>query len=401
MNSRYHLESHTIEMPKVIIGMHAIEKLRNVVTCFGRRALIVTGRSAMESGRVKIIEDKLKEADVDYVIYSNVNPEPTVSQAEELAKYINKIVEGPNKIDLVIGFGGGSSLDMAKVASLASANPKPIRQYIGVEKVSRKGIPLILVPTTAGSGSEVSKSIVLAIEKEEIKDAIVSENVMADVAMVDPYLTTTMNPKLTAITGIDALSHAIEAYMSLSANGFTDPLALKAISLVSTNLRKAYSNGSDIEARRAMSEAAMLAGLAFSNAGNCAGHAAAYAFAVKYKVPHGMACGISLPYVMKFNMLAIPERLADVAVAMGIRSEGLSMRELAQLAVAEVIDLLMDLDLPTTLEEVGVPEEDVVKLSEKMLKITRLIELNPRRIGPEEARKIFKIMWHGDVETKI
>ncbi|MEM0217328.1 MAG: iron-containing alcohol dehydrogenase [Candidatus Nezhaarchaeales archaeon] len=398
MNSRYHLGSHTIKMPKVIIGMHAIEKLSDVVTCFGRRALIVTGRSAMESGRVKIIEDKLKEAGVDYVIYSNVNPEPTVSQAEDLAKYVNEIVEGPSKIDLVIGFGGGSSLDMAKVASLASVNPKPIRQYIGVEKVSRKGVPMILVPTTAGSGSEVSKSIVLAIEKEEIKDAIVSENVMADVTIVDPYLTMTMDPKLTAITGIDALSHAIEAYMALSANGFTDPLALKAISLISTNLRKAYSNGSDVEARRAMSEAAMLAGIAFSNAGNCAGHAAAYAFAVKYKVPHGIACGISLPYVMKFNMLAIPERLADVAVAMGIRSEGLSVRELAQLAVAEVIDLLIDLDLPTTLEEIGVPEEEVVKLSEKMLKITRLIELNPRRIGPSEAKRIFEAMWHGDVE---
>ncbi|MEM0320173.1 MAG: iron-containing alcohol dehydrogenase, partial [Candidatus Nezhaarchaeales archaeon] len=233
-----------------------------------------------------------------------------------------------------------------------------------------------------------------------VKDAIVSENVMANVAIVDPNLTITMSPRLTAITGMDALSHAIEAYMSLGANAFTDPLALEAISLIFTNLRKAYSNISDIEARKAMSEAAMLAGLAFSNAGNCAGHAAAYAF-VRYRVPHGIACGISLPYVMKFNMLAIPERLADIAIAMGVRGEGLSVRELAQLAITEVIDLLMDLDLPTTLEEVGVPEEDISKLSEKMLKITRLVELNPRKIGSKEAKKIFEIMWHGDVEAKI
>lgn len=400
MGLRY-LKISIIKVPKVIMGMYAIEKLGEVAAGFGKRALVVTGKGAIESGRVKVIEEKLEEIGIDYVVYGNVKPEPTVSQAEELAKYVNEIVESPNKIDFIIGFGGGSSLDMAKVASLASINPKPIKQYLGIEKVPRRGLPLILIPTTAGSGSEVSKSIVLVVEDEDIKDAIVSEKVVADVAIVDPYLTMTMSPRLTAITGVDALSHAIEAYMSLGANAFTNPLALEAISLISANLRRAYSNGGDVEARRAMSEAATLAGVAFSNAGNCAGHAAAYAFAVKYGVPHGVACGISLPYVMKFNMLAIPERLANVAVAMGIRSEGLSVRELAQLASAEVIDLLMDLDLPTTLEEVGVPEEDIVKLSEKMLKITRLLELNPRRVGFEEARKIFDIMWRGDLETKI
>jgi alcohol dehydrogenase class IV len=302
-------------------------------------------------------------------------------------------------MDFVIGFGGGSSLDMAKVASLASENPRPIEQYIGVDRVPRKGLPLILVPTTAGSGSEASKSIVLV--KDEIKDGIVSEKVMADLAIVDPMLTVTMPPNLTSMTGIDALSHAIEAYMSINANAFTDPLALKAISMISTNLRRAYSNGSDLDARKAMSEAALLAGLAFSNASNCAGHAAAYAFAAKYGVPHGMACGISLPYVMKFNILAIPEKLADVAIAMGVEGEGLGTRELAQLAIAEVIDLLTDLGLPTSLQEIGVPEEDVVKLAEDMLKVTRLLEANPRRVGPEEARKIFEVMWHGDVEAKL
>lgn len=383
------------------MGVHAIERLKEVVTSFGKRALIIAGRDAIESSRVKIVEDELEEAHIDYTIYSNVSSEPTVNQAEELAKYVNEVVEDPRKIDLVIGFGGGSSLDMAKVASLASVNPRPVEQYVGIERVPRKGLPLILIPTTAGSGSEVSKSIVLVVDREEMKDAIVSENVIADVAIVDPYLTMTMSPGLTAITGVDALSHAIEAYMSLGANAFTDPLALEAVSLISTSLRRAYSNGSDVEARKAMSEAATLAGLAFSNAGNCAGHAAAYAFAVKYRVPHGMACGISLPYVMKFNMLAIPERLADVAIAMGVRSEGLNVRELAQLAVAEVIDLLMDLDLPMSLEDAGVPEGDIVKLSERMLKITRLLELNPRRIGFEEARRIFEAMWHGDVEAKI
>jgi alcohol dehydrogenase class IV len=237
--------------------------------------------------------------------------------------------------------------------------------------------------------------------KDEIKDGIVSEKVMADLAIVDPVLTITMSPHLTSITGIDALSHAIEAYMSINANAFTDPLALKAISMISANLRRAYSNGGDLDARKSMSEAALLAGLAFSNASNCAGHAAAYAFAAKYGVAHGVACGIALPYVMKFNALAIPERLADVAIAMGVEGEGLSTRELAQLAIAEVIDLLTDLDLPTSLQEIGVPEEDVVRLAENMLKMTRLLEVNPRRVGLEEARKIFEVMWHGDIEAKI
>jgi alcohol dehydrogenase class IV len=385
-------------MPEVIVGIDAVKKLSEVTKTFGNRALVVAGRNSLESGRIKVIEDELAKAGVRFTVYSDFEPEPTLSQAEKLAEYVGRVLS-LEKMDFVIGFGGGSSLDMAKVASLASENPRPIEQYIGVDRVPRKGLPLILVPTTAGSGSEASKSIVLV--KDEIKDGIVSEKVMADLAIVDPMLTVTMPPNLTSMTGIDALSHAIEAYMSINANAFTDPLALKAISMISTNLRRAYSNGSDLDARKAMSEAALLAGLAFSNASNCAGHAAAYAFAAKYGVPHGMACGISLPYVMKFNILAIPEKLADVAIAMGVEGEGLGTRELAQLAIAEVIDLLTDLGLPTSLQEIGVPEEDVVKLAEDMLKVTRLLEANPRRVGPEEARKIFEVMWHGDVEAKL
>ena len=392
------LKTFKVKMPEVVVGVNTVKRLSEVAKAFGNKALLVTGRSSLESGRVKAIEDELMRTGVDFTIYSDFKPEPTLDQAEKLAEYVSRTLSR-EKVDFVVGFGGGSSLDMAKVASLAFANPRPIEQYMGVDRVPRKGLPLILIPTTAGSGSEVSGSIVLV--RGGIKDGIVSEKVMADLAIVDPALTVTMPPHLTSITGIDALSHAIEAYMSINANAFTDPLALKAISMISASLRKAYSNGSDLDARKAMSEAALLAGLAFSNASNCAGHAAAYAFAAKYGVPHGMACGISLPYVMKFNLLAIPERLADVAIAMGVEGEGLSTRELAQLAIAEVIDLLTDLDLPTSLQEIGVPEGDVVKLAENMLKMTRLLEANPRRVGPEEARKIFEVMWHGDVEAKL
>lgn len=384
-----------------MVGLNSVKKLNEGLRNFGKRALVIAGRNAVESGRLKVVEAELVEAEVDYIVYSDYGPEPTIGQAEKVFDYVAELVKSDMKIDFIIGFGGGSSLDMAKTASLASANPKPLKQYIGVERVPKKGLPLILIPTTAGSGSEVSKSIVLIDEREEIKDSIVSENVTADLAVVDPLLTITMNPRLTAITGIDALSHAIEAYMSLKANAFTDSLALKAISLISTNLRRAYSNGENIEARRAMSEAALLAGLAFSNSSNCIGHAIAYSFAAKYRIPHGMACGISLPYVMKFNMLAIPERLAEIAIAMGLEEGGLSSRELAQLAIAEVFDLITDLDLPTTLEEMGVPEEDVIKLAEKALRITRLVEANPRKLSLEDARKIFETMWRGDLETKI
>jgi len=392
------LRTYKIKMPEVIVGAGAAKELGEVAKAFGRRALIVAGRGSLESGRIKAIEDELTRTGVDFIVYSDFDPEPTLGQAEKLAEYLGRVLSHEG-VEFVVGFGGGSSLDMAKIASLASANPRPVEQYMGVDRVPRKGLPLILIPTTAGSGSEVSKSIVLT--RDGIKDSIVSEKVMADLAIVDPVLTITMSPHLTSITGIDALSHAIEAYMSINANAFTDPLALKAISMISANLRRAYSNGGDLDARKSMSEAALLAGLAFSNASNCAGHAAASAFAAKYGVAHGVACGIALPYVMKFNALAIPERLADVAIAMGVEGEGLSTRELAQLAIAEVIDLLTDLDLPTSLQEIGVPEEDVVRLAENMLKMTRLLEVNPRRVGLEEARKIFEVMWHGDIEAKI
>ena len=398
MSSFRGFRAFKIKMPEVLVGVDAVKKLGEVARAFGNRALVVAGRGSLESGRIKAIEDELTRTGIDFTVYSDFKPEPTLDQAEKLAEHVGQVLSR-ERVDFVIGFGGGSSLDMAKVASLASANPRPVEQYMGVERVPRKGLPLILVPTTAGSGSEASKSIVLV--RDGMKDDIVSERVMADLVIVDPVLTTTMPPTLTSITGINALSHAIEAYMSINANALTDSLALKAISMISTNLRRAYSNGSDLEARKAMSEAALLAGLASSNSSRCAGHAAANAFAAKYGVPHGMACGISLPYAMMFNMLAIPERLADVAIAMGVEGKGLSAKELAQLAIAEVVDLLTDLDLPTSLQEIGVPEEDVTKLAENMLKMTRLLEANPRRVGPKEAKKMFEAMWHGDVEAKL
>ncbi|MCS7139374.1 MAG: iron-containing alcohol dehydrogenase [Candidatus Nezhaarchaeota archaeon] len=400
MASPHEFRGFSLRLPsKVIVNMGSIELLGHVARNFGRRCLVVAGRQTTESGRLKVVEERLIDVGVDYDVYDAFPPEPTFSHAEELAEYVDNIMKSKG-FAFVVGFGGGSSLDMAKVASLASVNPRPIEQYIGVERVPRKGLPLILIPTTAGSGSEVSRSIVLVKEQEEIKESIVSGNLVADVAIVDPKLTITMNPKLTAITGIDALSHAIESYMSLKANTFTDPLALEAISLISANLRRAYSNGDDLEARRAMSEAALLAGLAFSNASNCAGHAAAYSFAVRYNIPHGAACGVALPYIMRFNMLAIPERLADIAVAMGVSGE-LSIRELAQLAVSEVLDLLTDLNMPTSLEELGVPQKDIVELADKMMKMTRLLEANPRKVSFNDARKILESMWHGDVESKI
>ena len=386
--------------PQVVLGCGAVERVGGLAKLFGERALVVTGRGAVESKRVDRVLKPLEEAGVQVEVYGEVEPEPDMSLAERVAEHARRLAESRG-LDVVVGFGGGSSLDMAKIASIAPLNRDPVRSYVGVDKVPRKGLPLILIPTTAGSGSEVSRVAVVISEEDEVKVGVVSDNVVADVAIVDPELTVTMNPKLTASTGVDALSHAIEAYMSLGANSYTDPLALEAVSLISWGLRRAYADGEDLEARAAMSEAALLAGLAFSNAGNCAGHAAAYAFAVKYRVPHGVSCGIALPYIMKFNSLAVPERLADIAVAMGVEVSGLSVREAAQLAVAEVYDLLLDLNLPTTLEDVGVPEEDIMSLASNMLKSRRMLDVNPRKVGVEEARRIFEAMWHGDVESKL
>jgi len=253
---------------------------------------------------------------------------------------------------------------------------------------------MILIPTTSGTGSEITMNAVVKAETDSIKTGIVSQHLLADIAIVDPCLTLTMPPKSTAATGLDALSHAVESLMSVDSNPMTESIALEAVGLIFSNLRAAYQKGDDVAARRNMALASTMAGAAFGNAGVCAGHAAAYAFAVKCRIPHGISCAIALPYIMEYNAPACMSALAAISKTLG--SQGRTIERDAFDAVEAVRNLMKDVDIPLSLRELGVKGESIPKLAEDLLKSGRLLAHNPRPITLKDAEALFTRIHLGE-----
>lgn len=383
----------TFQCPtKVIFGIGAVEEVgEEAKKLGGEKALIVTSPTPVRLGLAGKVRNLLEKEKFTVDVFDKVEPEPTL----ELANTISKIVR-EKEYDLIVGIGGGSALDLAKVASIMATNHGDVKDYLGIGKVGKPGLPKILIPTTAGTGSEVTQGAVLTSKETFEKIGIISKYVWADVAIVDPLMSMDMPPRLTAITGIDALSHAVEAYMSKNRSEISNALALQAIQLIVKNLPVAFSEGNNLQARYNMSLAALLGGIVVDpiNAGACAGHAAAYAFAAKYNVPHGVSVGITLPYIMEYNMPVCLEEFRNIAQAFGEKVEALSPLQAAEKAVINIKKLIGEtLGLPTRLRDVNVPQEAAEDLAENMLKITRLLTANPREISKKEAVELFKKMW--------
>ncbi|MCX8170794.1 MAG: iron-containing alcohol dehydrogenase, partial [Candidatus Bathyarchaeota archaeon] len=353
------------------------------------RVLLVTDHNLRALGVTRDVEKALSEEGLVFEVFSDVEAEPSIGVAERVAEFARN-----GRYDVVIGVGGGSVLDMAKIASIAPTNPGSMRSYIGVDLVKKNGLPKILMPTTAGTGSEVTRVAVITLEDEEVKSAIISPYLLSDVAIVDPKLTFSMPQKIAASTGLDALSHALEAVMAVNANPITDALALQAIRIIYENLPRSYRIG-DAESRVNMSLGSLMAGMAFANSWVCLGHALAYSFSVAYKLPHGISCGLSLPYAFKYNMPAILHKIPRIAEAVGISEEKATGEKLGKLILYKLLSMLKDLNVPNSLKDIGVPESSVEKIADKLLTLTRLIRANPRNITREDALKLVAEMWRG------
>lgn len=349
-----------------------------------RRALIVTDPGIVEAGLVSTVEESLKEAKVRYTVFDGVEAEPRIQVVDACLERIKG-----QRIECVIGIGGGSSLDIAKLASVMITNTPPVTQYFGIDLIPKRGIPTIMLPTTAGTGSEVTAIAILSDEKERLKKGIVSQFLIPTVALLDPELTLGLPPSITASTGMDALIHAMEAYISVNATELTDLLACRAMELIFDNLRTAYCRGDNIEARSGMLEGSLLAGISFANAGVTAVHAFAYPIGAEYHIPHGVANTLMLPAVMEFNMVSRLEKFAYMAEIFQESTEGLSLREAAQRAIEAIRALAQDIRVPQKLSEFGVKEEDVPRLAEGVLKVTRLLANNPRTVTLEDAKEIY------------
>ena len=371
---------------RILFGIGAVEKTGPEAQLLkAKKVLIITDPGVIQVGLLESVEKSLQSVGLPFVIFDDVEPDPRIEVVEKSVEKAKK--EG---IDLIIGFGGGSSLDIAKVTSILVTNPGKIDSFFGIDLVPHSGIPVILVPTTAGTGSEVTPIAILSDTKEKLKKGIVSPFLFPEVAIVDPKLTIGLPPSVTAFTGMDALTHAIEACYSINATDLSDLLAFRAMELISKNLRMAYAHGENLVARSNMMEGSLLAGIAFANAGVGAVHAFAYPLGGEFHLAHGLINTLMLPYVMRYNILGCPYKFAQMAKAFGEKVEGLSELDGAETAVKFVERLSDDIRVPRRLRDIGIPEKAIPGLAEAAMKVTRLLANNPRKITLEDAVAIYK-----------
>jgi len=351
----------------------------------GSRILILTDKGIKAAGLADFVQGLLEGEGLAVEICAEVEPEPPIESFEHCLQ-----VAREGQFDLFIGLGGGSSMDMAKSVSVMMTNPGSVQDYFGVDKVQQPGLPKIAVPTTAGTGSEVTPIAILTDTAKQLKIGVVSPYLIPDVSIVDPQMTETMPPHVTAATGMDALTHAIESYTSLKANPLTDALAIQAIILIARSLRTAVANGADQAAREDMALGSLLAGMSFANASVTATHALAFPLGGKFDLPHGVANGLMLPYVMEFNCVGNLVKFAHIARLLGERTEGLSLRQAAIQAAKSVRSLEKDIGVPQRLREVNVPEEAIPELAAGAFTVTRILQNNPRHMTLEDIEAIYR-----------
>lgn len=372
--------------PRLIIGPGSINQLpEEIGRLNGKRVVLVTDPGLVQSGIVFRVEEALIKVGLSVHRFDDVEPDPRYETAVYAAERAKEV-----KGDLVIGIGGGSALDIAKVSSILVTNSEPVNAYFGIDLVPNRGLPLLLVPTTAGTGSEVTPIAILSDHHEKLKKGIVSPYLIPATAVLDAELTVGLPPSVTAATGMDALIHAVEAYTSKNANRFTDLLAIEAMTMLFRNIRAAFAKGTDIEARAMMLEGSLLAGKAFANAGVTAVHAFAYPIGAEFHIPHGVANSMMLAPVMKFNMVGNLPKFARMARVFDDEKDALSEEQAAKYAVEALKNLASDLNIPSRLSDFGIKEQDIPMLAEGVMKVTRLLANNPRELALDDAIEIYR-----------
>jgi alcohol dehydrogenase class IV len=378
-------------VPVLHFGEGCLSLLAGQITALGgSRPLIVTDKGIVGAGLIAPVQQALTDAGLSAQIFDAViadPPEAIVEQAIDMAKSAD--------VDIVIGLGGGSSLDTAKVvAALAIDGAQGLSEIYGVGQLARKGLPTILIPTTSGTGSEVT-AISILTTGETTKAGIVSPHLFADAAILDPSLTVGLPADVTAATGIDAMVHAIEAYTGRHAkNPVSDMLAIEALKLLTVHIETACSDGTNMVAREAMLRGSMLAGQAFANSPVGAIHALAYPLGGIYHIPHGLSNALVMPHIMQFNLEAAAPLYAELADALDVPKAGPNSAEArAQELIDHLEGLAVKIKAPRRLREVGIAEDAVDALAEAAMLQTRLLVNNPKELDLADAKRIYADAW--------
>jgi len=384
------MDTYQIMLPdKIRFGVGCIDTLGNEAKeLAAKRALIITDPGVYQAGLADRVKEQLSGVRLSVDVCAEAEPEPTFTRLNALAEKFRT-----SKYGLLVGVGGGSSLDTTKALSILLAYNGNGQDYVGVDKIPGYGIPVFALPTTAGTGSEITQNAIFGDPEKQLKMGMVSIYLIPRLALVDPSLTYGCPTKVTAASGLDALIHAVECYTGNKANTFSDTIALKAMELIAGNLRQVVKNGSDKEARNGMAEGSLLAGITLANAGTAAVHALAYPLGARFHIPHGVANGVLFPYVTEFNLSANLPKYASVARMLGVETDGLSPQEVAEKGVEAIKALAKDIGIPLHLRDLGVPREALEGMAVATMDVTRLLANNPRPLTLDEVRQIWQNAW--------
>lgn len=378
---------------KIVYGVNSSLNLKPILDEYGiSKVMVVTDAGIAGTDGFKALVDGLKNQGVEYVIFSDAVADPPIEAVDEAAGILKE-----SGADGVLAVGGGSSIDTSKAMCMLVTNEGSVREYLfgGTKTVTNRPIPLIAVPTTAGSGSEVTAASVITDNQRDIKLSVTHEYLMPLVAVVDPMMHVGMPPMITASTGMDALTHAIEAYVSLNAEPISDMYATTAIKMIGENIRTAMYNPTNIEARGNMAIASVLAAAAFVNAGLGAVHGISQSMGGIAHTPHGIGNSLLLPYVMELNVAGNPGKFAKIAELLGEDITGLSIRDAADLSIEAVKQMSKDLRIPSSLKELAIPvTEDMFDTIVDGTMGYRLLAVNPVKVRREDVYEILNKANH-------
>lgn len=379
------MEDLDFKIPKeVIIGYDKRNNLAEYLSALQiDKVLLVVDEILEELGLLDQIWSEFEKNKIEYQIYSEIKGEPSVKDIDSALEEL-KVADNFNG---VIGIGGGSVMDTAKVLAAAGEIKGSIINYIGTDKIKTKALPMIMLPSTAGTGSEATPNSIVKNEAVESKQGIVSSYLIPDLVILDPALTLSLPAKVTAETGMDAFTHAVECFICNKSNEMSDLYALKAVEYISKYIRRAVNDKRDKEARYYMLLASFMGGVAITNSGTGGVHALSYPLGGKYGISHGLSNSVLLPAVMDFNSRAVPDKFIQIAEAMALDTDDLSEEQIVAKAVREIQKLIEDLEIK--LEDFKITDELIADLAENAMEVTRLLNNNPIEIKYEDAVKIY------------
>ena len=375
-----------LQPQKIVFGTGCIQTFVDDYKKLGLQRLFVLTAPPIRP----LIEEPLnalKASGISIEVFQDIVTEPTVNDFKKILEVARQF-----KADSVVGIGGGSVLDVTKLVAAFLNSDQQVEDCFGTGFIKAKGLWFACLPTTAGTGSEVSPNAILLDERDHLKKGIVSPFLIADAAYVDPKLTWTVPAKVTADTGMDALTHCIEAYTNKFAHPSVDIYALQGIRLIAANLERAVKDGKDVEAREALAFGSLYGGLCLGPVNTAAVHALSYPLGGEFHIPHGLSNAILLPSVMKFNMPACPERYAEVAIACGITA-GRTTEETAQRGVDLIYRLAAAVGIPDKLTALGIPQAAVDGMAKAAMQVQRLLKNNPREVTEQDAKDIYNSLY--------